>query len=138
SALESGDFLLCDSERRVAVTSVDVGLVFSLGPQLHFFRGRKGKSGRADNFGDDGAVDAVAAGFAAVNGLRLRAELGGLAGFHGKSLHLAGKQEQPPNWQGPRPIGREQGEYPFWRSGTEMSCCGRERRKKKVIQKPHT
>src|SRR5260370_5464334 len=74
-AFEGSDFLFGHGECGIAVTRVNVGLVFALGPQLHFFRGRKRKSRRADNFGNNGAVNAAAVRFSAVNGLRLRPEL---------------------------------------------------------------
>ena len=99
-AFEGSDFLLRHGESGIAVTRVDVSLVLALGPKFHFLSRRKGKSGRADNLRHDGAVDAAAIGLAAVNGLRLRAELCGLAGFHLKSVHLGGEQKQPPNWHG--------------------------------------
>ena len=79
---QGSNFLLGDRERGIAVTGVNVSFVFALGPQLHFFGGRKGKSGRADNLGHNGTVDAPAVGFTAVNGLGLRSEFCGLAGFH--------------------------------------------------------
>src|SRR5260370_39535819 len=82
-AFEGSNFLLGDGERGIAVASVNVGFVFALGPQLHFFGGRKCKSGGADNLRHNGAVDAAAVGFTAVNGLGLWAGPWELAGFHG-------------------------------------------------------
>ena len=98
-AFERGDFFLGDAQSGIAVTGVNVGLVFSLGPELHFFGGRKREGGRADDFCDDGAVDAVTLGFAAMDGLGLRAEICVPASFHGKSVRLVGEEKQGPNWR---------------------------------------
>ncbi len=90
-AFEGGNFLLGDGERGIAVARVNVGFVFALGPQLHFFGGGESESGRADDFGDDGAVDPATVGFTAMNGLGLRSEFCGLAGFHGEEFAPCGR-----------------------------------------------
>jgi hypothetical protein len=82
--LKSCNFLLRDSECGIAITSVDVGLVFPLGPQLHFFGGRKCERGRADNLRYDGAVNATAVGFTGMNGFCLRSKLVLGFVFHGE------------------------------------------------------
>ena len=74
SPFQRGDFLLRDGQRGITVARVDVGFVFPFGPELHFFRRRKSERRRTNNLGDNGAVDAAAIGFTAVDGLGLRAE----------------------------------------------------------------
>src|SRR5205814_9027998 len=92
--------------RRITVTSVDVSLVLTLGPKFHFLGGRKGKSGRADNLRHDGAVDAAAVGFAAVNGLGLGTELCELAGFHGEERAPSARTKAAAKLAVPRQCGR--------------------------------
>ncbi len=87
-SFKRGDFLLGDRQGRIAIAGVDVALALAFCPLLHFLRVGKREAGRADNFRNDGAIHAVAYGFAGMNGFGLRAQAGILLGVHEKECAL--------------------------------------------------
>ena len=73
----------------IAVAGVNVSAALAFGPALHLGGGGEGERGGAANFGDYGGANTVAARFAGMNGLGLRAEGAIAAGdfaFHGAAI----------------------------------------------------